>query len=444
MRFITKKLQQPSGLFFIAWCLTASFGTYFCMYAFRKPFNTGLYADLYLWGLGYKTILLIAQVLGYMVSKFAGIKVISELKPSQRIPLIAGLIIFSELALLGFGLVPFPYNFIFLFFNGLPLGMVWGVIFSFLEGRRFTELLGMGLSISIIAASGILKTIYFEIQGLFPFITEFWMPFSIGLLFLPLFFLFIWMLSVIPAPSETDVLLRAERAPMTPADKTAIIRQYGPGLLCIVLIYCLLTTMRDFRDNFSVEIWNEISGRHWHKNVLAQTELISTGIVIVCVGSLSLIRNNIRGLRATQALMAGGLLLTGGSSLLFSQQVIGPYSWMLTLGTGLFLTYIPIQMAMFERLIALFKMKANAGFFVYACDATGYLGSVGLMLYREFFMKDLRWSKVLMQFSYVLCFASLGLLLLSVLFFNRKQGMLRRFQQQQPSPPAGLQNITVY
>ena len=139
-----------------------------------------------------------------------------------------------------------------------------------------------------------------------------------------------------------------------------------------------------------------------------------------------------------------GLLLIGGSSLLFSQQVIGPYSWMLTLGTGLFLTYIPIQMAIFERLIALFKMKANAGFFVYACDATGYLGSVGLMLYREFFMKDLRWSKVLMQFSYVLCFASLGLLLLSVLFFNRKQGILRRFQQQQPTPPAGLQNITVY
>lgn len=413
------------------------------MYAFRKPFNTGLYADLQLFGLGYKTVLIIAQVMGYMVSKFAGIKVISELKPSGRIPLIAALIIFSELALLGFGLVPFPYNFIFLFFNGLPLGMVWGVIFSFLEGRRFTEILGMGLSVSIIAASGVLKTIYLEVQDLMPFIPEFWMPFGIGLLFLPLFFLFVWMLSVIPAPSETDKLLRAERPPMTPADKSAVIRNYGPGLLCIILLYCLLTTMRDFRDNFSVEIWNEISGRHWHKNVLAQTELISTGIVIVCVGSLSLIRNNIRGLRATQALMALGLMIAGGSTLLFRQQIMGPYSWMLMLGTGLFLTYIPIQMAIFERLIGLFKMKANAGFFVYACDATGYLGSVGLMLYREFFMKDLRWSNILMQFSYVLCFTGLGLLLLSVIFFNRKQGIARRFQKQEAAA-AGVQNITVY
>ncbi len=40
-----KRLQHPSGVFFIVWCLLASFGTYFCMYAFRKPFNTGLYKD---------------------------------------------------------------------------------------------------------------------------------------------------------------------------------------------------------------------------------------------------------------------------------------------------------------------------------------------------------------------------------------------------------------
>lgn len=438
----TKRLQNSNGIFFVIWCLTASFGTYFCMYAFRKPFNTGLYANLELFGLGYKTVLIIAQVLGYMVSKFIGIKVISELKPSQRIPLIGGLILFAELALLGFALVPYPYNFIFLFLNGLPLGMVWGVIFSFLEGRRFTEILAMGLSISIIAASGVLKTIYLEIQELLPFITEFWMPFTVGLLFIPLFFLFVWMLSVIPAPTETDKLLRVERQPMTPADKSNIVRNYWPGLLCILLIYCLLTTMRDFRDNFSVEIWNEIAGGRWSRNILAQTELISTAVVIVCVGTLSTFRSNIRGLWATLALMACGILMSGGSTLLFHQQGIGPYSWMLSLGTGLFLAYIPIQVALFERLIGMFKMKANAGFFVYGCDALGYLGSVGLLLYREFFMKDLRWSRVLMQFSYVLCFACLALLCIAFVYFNRKYGISRLWSKEYPV--AGMQKMSVH
>ncbi|WP_205686993.1 DUF5690 family protein [Chitinophaga rhizosphaerae] len=441
---IHKRLQQPSGVFFIAWCLLASFGTYFCMYAFRKPFNTGLYEGLTLFGLGYKTVLIIAQVLGYMVSKFAGIKIISELRPEQRIRLVACLIGFALLALLGFALVPHPYNFFFLFLNGLPLGMVWGVIFSFLEGRRFTEILGMGLSISIIAASGILKTIYLEIQSLLPWITEFWMPFVIGLLFIPLTCLFIWMLSVIPAPSETDKLLRAERAPMTPADKSDIVRNFWPGLLCILLIYCLLTTLRDFRDNFSVEIWNEIGGNHWSRSILAQTELISTVIVVACVSCLSLIRNNIRGLWATKGLIAIGIIMTGASTLLYHRHAIGPYGWMLTLGTGLFLAYIPIQVALFERLIALFKLKANAGFFVYGCDAIGYLGSVGLLLYREFFMKDLRWSRVLMQFSYLLCFACLALLITAFVYFNRKHGIRNLFRKTEAPVTPNLHNFTIH
>ena len=102
---------------FVLWCMIASFGVYFCMYAFRKPFNVGLYSGLTLWGLGYKSVLILSQVFGYMLSKFMGIKVISELKPSSRIKLIILLILIAEVALTAFGLVPHPYNFIFLFID---------------------------------------------------------------------------------------------------------------------------------------------------------------------------------------------------------------------------------------------------------------------------------------------------------------------------------------
>lgn len=80
-----KKIQEllnRSKLFFIAWCMLAAFGTYFCMYAFRKPFTAGTYAGINLWDIHYKTILIISQVFGYMFSKFIGIKVISELRAS--------------------------------------------------------------------------------------------------------------------------------------------------------------------------------------------------------------------------------------------------------------------------------------------------------------------------------------------------------------------------
>jgi MFS family permease len=417
-----KQLLATSRLFFIIWSMMAAFGTYFCMYAFRKPFTSGTYTDLTLFELDYKAVLIIAQVFGYMLSKFIGIKVISELKTTGRKKLIICLILFAEIALLLFGLVPYPYNFIFLFLNGLPLGMVWGIIFSYLEGRRFTEMLAMGLSISLIVSSGIIKTIYFTVHEWLPWISEFWMPATIGLLFLPLFLTFVWMLNVIPEPTETDKLLRVERLPMNADDKHFCLKEYGIAIIGLGIIYTMLTTMRDFRDNFSVEIWNEIDA-HWDKTVFSITEAVSAIIVLIAIGSLSAIRNNIKGFWGTQYLIALGLVLSGGSTLCFHFNLISPFYWMLLVGMGMFLAYTPIQVVIFDRMIALFKIKANAGFFVYICDSCGYLGSVGLLLYKEFFMRNLSWAKVLMQFSYLLTSVCLIILVLVSVFFNRKIGV---------------------
>jgi MFS family permease len=411
-------LKNASGPWFTTWCLIASFGTYFCMYAFRKPMSTGLYPGYTLFGMGYKPILIISQVLGYMTSKFIGIKVISELRPGQRVRLIIGLVAFSAIALLFFGLVPYPYNFIFLFFNGLPLGMIWGVVFSFLEGRKYTEVLSIGLSISIIAASGILKTIYLVVHGWFPHISEFWLPFTMGAIFFPFFCFFVWMLSVIPAPTESDKQLRAERPPMTDADKRNVLRQYGPGIACMMIVYCMLATMRDFRDNFSVEIWNELD-THWSKAVLAQTEVICSIIVLMAVGALSLVRNNEKAFHITIGLILSGIVIGGVSTLLYHVHMISGFNWMLWLGMGLFLAYVPVQVALFERMIALFHIRANAGYFVYLCDAMGYLGSVGILFYKEFFARTVKWSDTMAQFSCVMTIGGGILLLFCIAFFKK-------------------------
>lgn len=415
---VKRWLQNTSSINFIIWCLIASFGAYFGMYAFRKPFTTGEYLNYHLWGLDYKVILIISQVFGYMVSKFIGVKVISELQPNQRVRLCIGLILFAEGALLLFGCVPYPYNFFCLFLNGLPLGMIWGIVFSFLEGRRFTEILSFGLNVSVIIASGILKTIYLFVQQHIH-ASEFWMPFIIGALFFPLFCFFVWMLSVIPAPTKEDKQLREKRLPMTRESRKIVIRKYGLGLLFIVIVYAFLTMMRDFRDNFSVEIWSEIDP-HWTKTVLSETELITGLLVLGCIGALSFIRNNKKGLWVTQMLMLLGILVSGLSTLLFHLHLISPFFWMLILGFGLFLAYIPVQTVLFERMIGLFHIKANAGFFVYICDSIGYLSSVGLLLYKEFFMPDISWARVLIKLSYLLSIVCISMMVACFLFFNKK------------------------
>jgi len=413
-----KETLLRSNTLFIAWAVVASFGTYFCMYAFRKPFNAGLYQGLDLWNIGYKTILIISQVAGYTLSKFAGIKVISELKPSARIKLIISLILVAEVALLFFGIVPYPYNFIFLFINGLPLGMVYGIVFSFLEGRRFTEMLAMGLNISVVVASGILKTIYIEVHKLLPYVSEFWMPFLMGLLFMLPFLIFVWMLSLIPQPSKQDMELRTERCPMSGADKKLVMKQLGFPVICLVICYALLVVGRDFRDNFTIEIWNELDA-NWASSVLSTTEMITGIIVLVVIGSLAFVKDNLIGFRLTNLIMISGMFITGLATFLFERSLIDGFYWMLLIGLGMFLSYTVLQSVVFERMIALFRVKANAGYFVYICESIGYLGSAGLLLYKEFFIRQLSWAKVLMHFSYLQFVVGLLLLTTGSIFFER-------------------------
>ncbi len=134
-----KRLEIPatpkSELYWASWSVIAAFGTYFCMYAFRKPFTAASFDGPLVWGATFKTMLVTSQVMGYMLSKFIGIKVIAEMPPERRAIGILVLVFFAESALVLFGIVPRPWNAVCLFANGLPLGMVFGLVLGFLEGR---------------------------------------------------------------------------------------------------------------------------------------------------------------------------------------------------------------------------------------------------------------------------------------------------------------------
>ncbi len=140
---VTRFLKEAPAWLFSTYAIVAAFGTYFCMYAFRKPFTAATFDGVldvpFLPAVDYKIFLIISQVVGYCLSKFIGIKVVSEMSPGKRAMAIVGVITAAEVALLLFAITPRPYNAIFMFLNGIPLGMVWGLVFGFLEGRRISE-----------------------------------------------------------------------------------------------------------------------------------------------------------------------------------------------------------------------------------------------------------------------------------------------------------------
>src|SRR5262249_27202358 len=104
--------------------------------------------DLSEWGgLGgsEKTALVTAQVLGSPLSKMIGSRVVAETTPARRATTILVLIALAEAALVLFAMAPSPLHVGCLFLNGLPLGMVFGMVLGFLEGRRMTEAMTAGL-----------------------------------------------------------------------------------------------------------------------------------------------------------------------------------------------------------------------------------------------------------------------------------------------------------
>src|SRR5579871_4814655 len=119
------RLQRSPAWVFILYVSLTSFVVYACMYGFRKPFTAASYSGITFFHISYKVVLVIAQVLGYMLSKFYGIRFIAGMRPERRAGYIVLLIFVAWASLLLFAFVPAPYNFIFMFINGLPLGMVW-------------------------------------------------------------------------------------------------------------------------------------------------------------------------------------------------------------------------------------------------------------------------------------------------------------------------------
>ncbi|NRB47441.1 MAG: hypothetical protein HRU41_07190 [Saprospiraceae bacterium] len=414
-----RQLELRSGLFFSVFCMSAAFITYCSMYAFRKPFTAGVYADMQLWGVDYKIILITTQVLGYMLSKFIGIRVVSEMTPGRRVLSILGLIGIAWGALLLFALTPYPYNFIWLFLNGLPLGMIWGLVFSFLEGRRNTELLGAGMSASFIVASGLVKAVgktFVESYG----ISEFWMPFLTGLLFVPTLLLGVWMLSKIPPPSEEDEAERTKRIPMDRAQRWAFFRSFAPGIILMVLVYTALTIFRDLRDNFAVELWAGL-GYADTPEVLLTAELPIAISVFVIIALMIVIKNNQVAFYANIfMILLGGLLLLL-TTYLFQLELLHPAAWMILVGFGMYLSYVSYHTMLFERWIALFRYQSNIGFLMYVADAFGYLGSVGILFYKNFSSPDLDWLDFILKVSYVIGILIVALSLLAFFYFRIRQ-----------------------
>ena len=418
MGFLTPKYFKGTSLQIGLYAAVTVFLTYTMVFGFRKSFTVATFDRITVAGYSYKTILVICQMLGYMLAKFYGIKYISELKRHGRGQIIMLLTLIAWLSWLFFALVPAPYNIIFLFINGFPLGMLWGVVFSYVEGRRSTDFIGATLAVSFIFASGFVKTVGAWLMLNFD-ITEFWVPFYTGLVFAAPLLLFIYLIEKIPSPDDKDIAYRTARVPMLGQDRKNFIRIFLPGLVACILIYAFATIFRDMRDNFSAEMWKEM-GFFDKPEIFATTETPITIIILLLIGSMVLIKDSFKALMLSHFFIGLGFIIAGLSSYLFISQSMSPIWWMTLVGLGLYMVYIPFNSVFFDRLIAAFKHTGNVGFLIYLADSFGYVGSVAVMLSKEIFKVQLNWVTFFSNSVIWLSLAGLALTIFSSFYFYAK------------------------
>ena len=398
------------------------FAAYASMTAFRKAYNVAPYSGYDLWGIDYKVTLVIAQVLGYMLSKFYGIKFISELKRFGRGKLILILVLFSWAAWLLFAVIPPPYNFWALLFNGFPLGMLWGIVFSYIEGRRSTDFIGAALAVSFIFGPGLAKSVALFVMNDWG-VSEYWMPFVTGLIFFLPLLLFIYLLEKIPPPTAADIAQRTERIAMTGGDRRAFVKTFLPGLALLVLVYIFVTLLREVRDGFMADMWRA-SGETFNAGVFAKTEMLISLGILVLIASMVMVQNNMKAFLAAQWIMLGGFLLSGIITWLYLNHHVSMFQWMTIVGLGLYMTYIPYNSILFERMLAAFKYAANVGFLIYLADSFGYLASVGILLTKSILKLELNW---LQFYTSLVLYTSVGgslFLLFSIFYFSRKRKVM--------------------
>ena len=411
------KVQHNGVTGQIWWAMLAAFGAYFCMYGLRKPFTAATYPDGMLYGLEIKPALVIAQVCGYMLSKFIGIRVITELPVAKRAGVLVGLVVVAELALVLLNVLPMPLKPLAMFMNGLPLGMIFGMLLSFLEGRRMTEAMAAALCGSFIVADGAAKTVGTLVLN--SGASLYTMPMIAGGIFLLPFAAFVWMLMRLPQPSNEDIDERAARPQLSGTSRLALLTFLGLAYGCVVFAYTMLTVLRGFRADFMPELLKglQVTG---NALVFTQSEGIIAAVVTLIAGLTSMIRKNAIAFRTALLLGVIGFGCVPLSILLHHYGFITGFVYLTLVGSGIYLPYVLIHTTVFERWIAIVRRPGSAAFLLTLADAIAYLVYVAALLGKPMVQKA---GNILGLFETVglwVSISSMAMLVVALILTSRK------------------------
>lgn len=306
---------------------------------------------------------------------------------------------------------------------------MWGVIFSFLEGRRVTDLLASLMGLSIAISSGTAKSVgLFVMEHLH--ISEFWMPAFIGAFAFPLLSLLGWLMTRMPQPTAADRALRSERVTLDGRARADLFKNFMPVLLMLFAANLFITVLQDIKEDFLVKIL-DVEAAELSSWAFAKVDAVVTLIILLLFGLMSAVRSNIKVLCLLLVLVTCGTATLGFVAFNYDGLQLPPMTWLFLQSLSLYTVYLSFQTLFFERFIACFRIKGNVGFFIVTLDFIGYTGTVVVLVFKEFFNPDINWLDF-----YNLMSGYVGIVC-SVAFLCSAVYLVQRYRKENASGPLG-------
>jgi len=413
---ITSKLSSNHPALATVYTIFAAFSAYFSIYGISSSLFAATFDGVKVFGgLDLKVAFSISQMLGYAISKVAGAIIIPTIKRHHRCPTLILLAILAEAPLVIFGFTPAVCQVMMVFLSGIPMAWMWGIMVMYLEGRRTSEFLLMGLYLSVMVASGAAKSIALAV--LQAGISESWMPALCGAFSAVAFILFILMLDAVPDPDTEDRKVRSERRTMTQAEARRFLVRWAPGLVVITLVYALLGAYRNFRDYFSAELWADLEGPNFDPSRFTQSELPVGICTAVAYSTLYWIKDNKKAFFGILGVMflGGGVILIATFAQTFGW--VSPLAWMIMVGVGLFMAFIPPGAMLYDRFNGATGHPYTSVFMIYLSDVCGYCSTLAVLFYRNFGDAKISYVTFFHSLSYVVSLVTMGGMVVAGVYF---------------------------
>jgi len=211
--------------------------------------------------------------------------------------------------------------------------------------------------------------------------------------------------------------VRSERRTITPRETRKFLMRWAPGLIPVTLVYSLLTAYRNFRDYFAPELWQDLEGAGFDPSLFTASELPVGICTAVAYSLLYWVKDDKRGFFSILGVMFLGGVVVLVATILQTAGLMSPLPWMIMVGVGLYMAYIPPGAMLYDRFNGATGHPYTSVFMIYMSDVCGYTATLTILFYRNFGDAQLSYVKFFYSLSYITALVCMGGMALAAIYF---------------------------